>query len=109
MEVLAAQLEARVLASEESTHGLQHKTEAMLRKIEGLLEKAVDPGPSALAVDKFSETFERELRMMRQQLLELLCILGGQYPGISKVRERLQKGTVLATAATSIGADQDSP
>jgi len=70
MEAVAPRMqEDRLLATEKSMYGLHEKTEAKLRKIEGLLEKAVDNGHSALSLDKFSETLERELRMMRQELL----------------------------------------
>mmetsp|Transcript_35847 Transcript_35847/g.66843 ORF Transcript_35847/g.66843 Transcript_35847/m.66843 type:complete len:669 (+) Transcript_35847:2-2008(+) len=70
VDVLAAQMEERLRATEESIYGLQQKTEAMLTKTAGLLEKVVNQGLSALALDKFSETLERELRTMWQQLLQ---------------------------------------
>mmetsp|Transcript_109338 Transcript_109338/g.210178 ORF Transcript_109338/g.210178 Transcript_109338/m.210178 type:complete len:520 (+) Transcript_109338:2-1561(+) len=81
METFAPPMEGRLLATEKSILGLQQKAEATLGKLEGLLEKALDMGPSTFALDKFSQTLERELRMMRQ---ELLCSLG-----VSKAKDEL--------------------
>mmetsp|Transcript_123282 Transcript_123282/g.237693 ORF Transcript_123282/g.237693 Transcript_123282/m.237693 type:complete len:1132 (-) Transcript_123282:117-3512(-) len=86
-KALGTQKELSVAQIEELVHALQQRTESMLEKNEGLLEKvskAVDQNSSPLTVEKFSETVEFELRMMRQ---ELFFWLRQRSPDISKARD----------------------
>jgi len=77
-----APIDARLLALEESVHSLRRTTTSQLGKNEGLSTNApADEGLSMVAVDKFSETLQRELRMMKQ---ELLCCVGHETSFIPK-------------------------